>query len=303
MQLEWLEDIIAIADTGSFSGAAERRMLTQSAFSRRIRQIENYVGVELFDRTHRPIRLKPTTQAQSEQILMLTSALRQLVVDLRRGDRVTSNRIVVACQHSLTAMRVPALLRKLHVERDGIHVRLRSANFNECVGMLVSRTADVAITYRVSEEFDEVGADFLEELTLGTDRLIPVFDRVLARRSMRAGGTGEIPYISYPSDVFLGRVMERRILPLLDPALPHIPKVETALTLAAVEMAAVGVGVAWVPRSLAHDRLKSADLVDLSDVLPSCEMQVVAMRVQGKPNLAGEIFWALLKSDRQWTET
>ena len=123
MRLEWLEDILAIADTGSFSGAAERRLLTQSAFSRRIRQIEDYVGVELFDRAHKPIRLKPTTQAQSEQILMLTTALRQLVVDLRRGERITSNRVVIACQHSLTAMRVPALLQRLPIERDGIYVR------------------------------------------------------------------------------------------------------------------------------------------------------------------------------------
>ena len=44
MRLEWLEDILAIAQTGSFSGAAERRNLTQSAFSRRIRQIEDYLA-------------------------------------------------------------------------------------------------------------------------------------------------------------------------------------------------------------------------------------------------------------------
>ncbi|MGB3147248.1 MAG: LysR family transcriptional regulator, partial [Paracoccaceae bacterium] len=35
MRLEWLEDILAIAETGSFAVAAERRHRTQSAFSRR----------------------------------------------------------------------------------------------------------------------------------------------------------------------------------------------------------------------------------------------------------------------------
>jgi DNA-binding transcriptional LysR family regulator len=294
MQLEWLEDIIAISDTGSFSGAAERRMLTQSAFSRRIKQIENHVGVELFDRRHKPIRLRPTTESQKEQILMLAAALRQLVVDLRRGERIASNRVVIACQHSLTARRVPALLQKLQMEREEIYVRLRSANMDECVGMLVSRKADVAIVYRVPDEANDIRADFLEELTIGTDRLIPVFNGQLPLKSMRAGGGGTIPYIPYPSDVFLGQVMERKILPFLNPALRHVPKVETALTLAAVEMAAIGVGVAWVPQSLAHDRLKSAALVDLSGVLPYCDMQVVAMRVQGKPNLAERILWSLL---------
>ncbi|WP_222435244.1 LysR family transcriptional regulator [Puniceibacterium confluentis] len=296
MRLEWLEDILAVAETGSFSGAADRRLLTQSAFSRRIRQIEDYVGVELFDRTHKPIRLRPTTEAQREQILMLNSALRQLVVDLRRGERITSNRVVIACQHALTATRVPALVQQMPTTRDGIYVRLRSANLDECVGMLLSRQADVAIVYQLPDERNEVGADFLEELMIGTDRLIPVSNAPLPKAPALTEHNGEIPCITYPPDVFLGRVMERKILPFFNPGLRHVPKVETALTLAAVEMAAIGMGVAWVPESLAHDRLTAGTLVDLSEVLPSCDMQVMAMRVQGKPNLAEGIFWSRLQA-------
>jgi len=298
MRLEWLEDILAIEETGSFSGAAERRLLTQSAFSRRIRQIEEYVGVELFDRGHKPIRLKPTTEAQREQILVLTSALRQLVVDLRRSERINSNRVVIACQHSLTAMRMPALLRQLPMERDEIYVRLRSANFDECVGLLLSRQADLAVVYRMADEMDVVGTDFLEALTIGSDRLIPVFNRRLPQ--LRAGKSAEMPYVTYPSDVFLGQVMERIILPSLNPSFLPAPKVETALTLAAVELAVIGIGIAWVPESLAQDRLATGDLVDLSDTLPICDLQVVAMRVQGTPKLAEGIFWSLLQDIKEF---
>ncbi|WP_376878210.1 LysR family transcriptional regulator [Albirhodobacter sp. R86504] len=299
MRLEWLEDILAIADTGSFSGAAERRMLTQSAFSRRIKQIEDYVGVELFDRAHKPIRLKPTTTAQSEQIVQLTMALRQLVVDLRRGERMTSNRVVIACQHSLTAMRVPALLQQMPMERDGIYVRLRSANLDECTGMLLSRQADVAIVYRMPDELNDFGTDFLEELVIGSDRLIPVFNSPMPdlRRALTAQNGDqrfELPYITYPPDVFLGQVMERKILPFLNPALDHAPKLETALTLAAVEMAAIGLGVAWVPESLAQERLAAGTLFDLSPVLPVFDLQVIAVRVQGARNMAEGIFWSQL---------
>jgi len=147
MRLEWLEDILAIAETGSFSGAAERRMLTQSAFSRRIKQIEENVGVELFDRGHKPIRLKPTTAAQSDQILQLANGLRQLVVELRRGERLSSNKVVIACQHSLTTVKVPEILRQMPSARTEIYVRLRSANLDECTSLLLSRQVDVAIVY------------------------------------------------------------------------------------------------------------------------------------------------------------
>lgn len=296
MRLEWLEDILAIEDTGSFSGAAERRMLTQSAFSRRIKQIEDFVGVELFDRSHKPIRLKPTTRAQREQIMQLSNGLRQLVADLRRGDSVASNRVVIACQHSLTTEHIPSILRKMPTEREGIYVRLRSANLDACTGLLLSRQANVAIVYRTPDERDDARADFLEEITIGTDRLIPVFNSSLPKAAPEGAGPVETPYIAYPSDVFFGQVMERSILPYLSPAIRYAPKVETALTLAAVEMAVIGMGVAWVPESLALEPITAGHLVDLSTELPVCELQIKAMRLQGNYNLAEETFWSSLRS-------
>jgi DNA-binding transcriptional LysR family regulator len=295
MRLEWLEDILAIAETGSFSGAAERRLLTQSAFSRRIKQIEDAIGVELFDRDHKPIRLKPTTTAQREQILLLSTALRQLVVDLRRGERLTNNRVVIACQHSLTVKRVPKLLQHMPLQRDGIHVKLRSANRDECVAMLLSRQADVAILYRVPNEENDFGSDFLEEIEIGTDCMKPVYNKPLPDLMQTNLRGVNIPFVTYPPDVFLGQVMDRNILPLLHPDLHRMPMVETALTLAAVEMAANGIGVAWVPESLSHERVAIGSLVDLSDVLPSQDLRIVALRVQGAPNTAEGILWSLLQ--------
>jgi DNA-binding transcriptional LysR family regulator len=292
MRLEWLEDILAIAETGSFSGAAERRRLTQSAFSRRIRQIEDYVGVELFDRDHKPIRLQATTLAQSDQILLLASGLRQLLVDLRRGERMTSNKVVIACQHSLTAMRIPSILQQLPARDNSIHVRLRSANLDECTGLLLSRQADVAIVYQLPEETSDFNADFLEVVTIGTDRLIPVFNTAFSNFGEITADGKDIPYVAYPADVFFGRVMARKILPFIDANVRHTPKVETALTLAAVEMAVAGIGVAWVPESLAQSRISTGQLVALSGNLPGCDLQIMAMRLQGNTRSAGTAFWS-----------
>ena len=294
MRLEWLEDILAIASTGSFSGAAERRRLTQSAFSRRIQQIENYVGVELFDRTQKPVHLRPTTLAQSAQIEHIAAALRQLVADLRRGDRIASNRIVIASQHSLTTSLAPTIIRGLQRQDEGVYVRLRSANLDECIGLLLSRQVDIAIVYQLPDEPDEIIAGFLETVLVGTDRLIPVCDAELGGK-IRASAAGmEIPYIDYPADVFFGKVMARKIVPALGKMTLAVPKAETALTLAAVEMAASGVAVAWVPDSVARPHIANGRIVDLSDTLPSCPLQVRALRLVSKPGPAEAALWAQL---------
>ena len=115
MRLEWLEDILAVMETGSQSQAAKQRLLTQPAFSRRIRVIEEYIGVDLFDRTHKPARLSNTFLEQRDNIQELVTSLRELLYELKRKDRETQNRIVIASQHAITTSVAPGLIKRLSV--------------------------------------------------------------------------------------------------------------------------------------------------------------------------------------------
>ena len=279
MRLDWLEDILAVAQTGSFSEAAEQRHLTQSAFSRRIRNIEDYVGAELFDRTRKPVQLRPTTRDQHSQITRLASDLRQLVSELRRGDQKASNRMVIASQHALTTSLTPRILDGIQVQNADIFMKLRSANLDECFALLLSRKADIAIVYRLPDQQHPISADYIETAIVGADRLIPVYAASKAADLNGRFSRGELPYIAYPSEVFFGQVMDRLVLPTVRRQSDPVPKAETALTLAAVELAAVGVAVAWVPMSLAATRLAAGTLIDLSASLPSVVLDVTAVRL------------------------
>ena len=279
MRLDWLEDILAVAETGSFSEAAEKRHLTQSAFSRRIQNIEDYVGAELFDRSRKPVQLRPTTQDQHGQMNRLASELRQLVTDLRRGARKMANRIVIASQHALTTTLTPSILDGIQITQPDIFMKLRSANLDECFALLLSRQADIAIVYRLPDQQHPISADYIETAIVGTDRLIPVYAASKTAQLNERFNNGDLPYIAYPSEVFLGQVMDRLVLPTLRRLSDPVPKAETALTLAAVELAAVGVAVAWVPLSLAATRLNAGTLIDLSATLPSIKLDVTAVRL------------------------
>lgn len=289
MRLEWLEDILAVAETGSFSEAAERRHLTQSAFSRRIQNIEDYVGVELFDRTRKPVQLRPTTELQHDQILRLIGTLRQLAEDLRRGERIARNRVVLTSQHSLTAALTPALVRCVQQRQGDIYIRLRSANLDECFALLLSRQADIAMVYGLPGEALTIAAGYIETVTIGTDRLIPVCRPDAAPEAWHGGSA--LPYIAYPGEVFFGQVMDREILPRLRGLSSPVPKVETALTFAVLELAAAGLGIAWVPASLARQRIAEGKLADLSDRLPFCHLDVMGVRLAGDPGMAARAVW------------
>ncbi len=59
MQQCWIEDLLAVLDTGSVMPATEQRFLTQSALTRRMLSVESALGTQLLDRTRKPVQLLP----------------------------------------------------------------------------------------------------------------------------------------------------------------------------------------------------------------------------------------------------
>ena len=57
-----VDDFLVLAETGNFSRAAQARHVTQPAFSRRVRALEEWLGVSLFDRSTHPVTLTETGQ-------------------------------------------------------------------------------------------------------------------------------------------------------------------------------------------------------------------------------------------------
>jgi DNA-binding transcriptional LysR family regulator len=73
-----LQYVVAIAETGSFTAAAERCYTAQSALSQQIARLEAHLGVRLFDRTSRSVRL-----TEAGQILLPVA--QQILDDMNRA--------------------------------------------------------------------------------------------------------------------------------------------------------------------------------------------------------------------------
>ncbi len=286
MRLEWIDDILAVLDSGSLARAAEKRLVTQSAFTRRVRLIEENIGAELFDRRRKPVTLFAGVEALVPELRDLSMRLRQVRQKLHTANSQTGGAISFACQHAITTTVSPWIVRALTTQGDG-PVRVRSSNQEECLMLLLSGEVDFVVMYTVPEMPTPFLERAFETLSLGADVLIPV----CAPGLRDALPSTRFPTISYPSNVFLGQVFDRHIAPRLDNEMQIVTKAETALTLAAYEFALGGIGVAWLPHSLAVEAIAQGALISLEADLPVQPLEIRAFRLSGNGGPQLEAAW------------
>ena len=290
MRLDWLEDLVAVLESGSLTDAARSRNVSQPAFSRRLRAAEDALGTQLIDRGAKPARLRPGIEALAPRLRSAASEIRQLRVDLRLAATDEADSIVVTAQHSLATTRAAAIVERMDGVSDIRGVRLRSANRDDCIRMLMVGEADIAIVHRTPTEQIWHRPSEIEATGLDAERLVPVATRDEAARL----GAGVLRLVAFPGEVFLGKVFAERIAPRLPEALKLIPRAETALVPAAHSLAREGSGVAWLPETMVRTDVAAGHLHDLSGRLPSTLLELVGVRTVRRRGSILENAWRSL---------
>lgn len=85
MNTNWLREFVVLADTCSYAEAAARLFMGQSSLSKHIKALEEELGLGLFERTSRRVRLSPACSSK-------TSAPRRLRGSSSAGKRTGGSR-------------------------------------------------------------------------------------------------------------------------------------------------------------------------------------------------------------------
>lgn len=263
MEGKWLEDFLSVARTGSFSVSAAERHITQSAFSRRIKALEQWVGVALIDRSSYPTRLTPAGQRFHAAAREATASLLNTRQELRQAARADRRLLRIAIQHSLASGFLARWLATLPLAQDDLLVQVRADNLHDCVRDLEEGNVDLLVCYTHPGLPLQLSAERYPSLTLARDILTPVASAGPDGRPvhvLRPGAAGPVPWLSYTADAQLGLVAALA-LDTAEPPLAVHAVFESALVEALRASALVGLGVAWLPASLIADDLNHKRLV------------------------------------------
>lgn len=249
-----LEVLVAVADAGSFSAAAESLAISQPALSEAIRRIESEIGRKLFERTTRS--LTPTADGR-HAVAVAREAVRnfkQALDAIAAPGGEPRGSISVAALPSITSAVLPSALRDFVAEHPAIRVTIHDVQHERVMSLVADGAADMAITFRPAE----LGNLVFEDVASDAMHLVCRKDHPLAAKvHVRWRDIGEYSFIAMTAISSVRRITDAAFISV---DATSVPRYEVEQIPSAIALVEAGLGVTALP-VLTFPMFHSPDLV------------------------------------------
>ncbi|PWC39825.1 LysR family transcriptional regulator [Azospirillum sp. TSO35-2] len=301
MEIAWLEDFLAVLEHGGFSRAADVRHITQSALSRRIRALEEWVGTPLINRTTHSIKLTKSGeafQATAEDIVRRLAAGRTEALELAQGE---SELLRFASTNALSWVFFPAWLRGVEATLPfEVSVQLVANHMEACERMMIAGQVQFLLCHHHDAAKAQLNDAQFRSVHVGDDVLLPISaplpdggGQPMFALPGRPGSP--VPNLSYRPESGMGRIVAAAQGSFLSKAWLK-PAFTSHLAKLLVAMALDGRGMGWAPRSLIEDSLEKGELVRAGDSGWDIPIEIHLYRSRSRQSSAAERFWSHLEA-------
>ncbi len=207
MDAQQLSAFVAVAETRSFSAAADRIHVTQPAVSKRVALLEQQLGCRLFDRVARQVDLTEagrTLLPRARDILRATADARQAIRDLRG---TVAGPLRIALSHHVGMHRLPGPLRDYAARYPDVALDVRFMESEAAYDAVLQGAFDIAVVTLAPNAHDRIEARLLWRDALV---LVAACDHPLAAKGrLEMADLGDHPAILPGAATYTGRLVRR----------------------------------------------------------------------------------------------
>lgn len=268
MNIRHLEILEAIAQTGTFTGAAQKLYLTQSAVSHAMAELEQQTGTLLFERLPRGVRLTQCGLLLLEEAERILASFRNLEQRMSSLEDYASIRI--ASSITIASFHLPKVLKRLQKQMPKLKIHVQVVSAACAMDILRKGDADIALIEGTEPQglFCSKVFDSYRLLAVCASEY-PLTDKIVTLQEL----------CSLP---LLLREKGSAIRDTLDSALYLVNKTaypmwESVNSGALIKAAEAGLGVTVLPDLLLNDLIaqKRLSLLEISDVAIENKMLAV----------------------------
>jgi len=303
MHLSWLDDFLALASTGNFSRAADDRHVTQPAFGRRVRALEEWLGTDLFDRSSQPVRLTETGVWFQSVARELLAQVGRVPGEARAVAESTSNSLRFAATHALSFTFMPGWLRGLDAHTMGGTIQLESDMVHRCEALLEQRKVQFVMCHAHPQAPGRLQVEGYPSVQIGGDVLIPVSTVDANGHPLHLLKSSDPPVhlLTYSNESGLGQILRETRFGALEkiakqtPFTAHLASVLRTMVLD-------GRGIAWLPKSLINEDLACKRLVPAASDDWCVDLEIRLFRDRTPMGRAAEALWSVVSQTSAQTK-
>lgn len=253
IDLRQLRYFVAVAEEEHVGRAAERLHISQSPLSRQIAQLEEFLGLNLFERTQQRIRLTVdgrTFLAETKALLTHAKRLESLGKRLGRGEE--GGLCIGYIENAMHTSVLPDALKILRTARHDLHIALYSQTSAEQLEGLRQRSLDIAL---VSEPPADDDADLDSALVLDDVMLLamPEHHPLAQKDVLRPEDLQAAQWISVASGLVTQRVAvheEGFVAACMKAGFSPDIHLEVTEPMTALRLVSAGLGIAMLQKNL-----------------------------------------------------
>ncbi len=250
MELRQLEYFVAVAEEGTFTGAAAQVHVAQPGVSAQIRRLERELGHALLDRSGRTVRLTAVGAAVLPYARAALDAVAgaRLAVDELAG--LMRGRVAVGMVTSCASVDLPNLLADFHHHHPAVEITLSEANSDRLIDALQDGRLDLALVGLATTLPPGIATQVVADEPLVA--AVSYGDPLAARTTITLDALQQRALISLPRGTGLRSCLDDACAAA--GVHPHIA-FEASNPDVLVHLAAQGLGVAILPASIANAHL------------------------------------------------
>ena len=143
VSLKQIWAFLSVAETASFTQSATVLNTTQSAVSTLIKEFERELGLRLFDRTTRSVRLTDEGRMLRAPAHRVFSEFQSALVMAKSLSVEKRSRVTVAASPLMSSLFLPSLIAEFHSRYPKINVTIRDAPFDQIISIVLEGSADI----------------------------------------------------------------------------------------------------------------------------------------------------------------
>lgn len=247
----------AVVETGSVTAASERLHVSQPALTREIRELEERLGVTLFDRMPRGMRPTEAGRLLAEYAAQIFSLADVAEAAVGEFAGLTRGQLGIGSSRTIGVYLLPAVLDAFRTRYPGITVDLRISNSENIENAVLANERQIGM---IEGPCDNTAFD---AAVIGRDALIAVAapTHPLARkRQLTADAIGTAELVMREPGSGTRTVVEQAYA---QRGLTLAPKLSVGSAEAIKQLVRLGNAIAWVSRSTVTEELSSGTLVHL----------------------------------------